>query len=296
MKTIYLSRPNELGYYIPSLENGTTRITFTKSQFSPWIAGQTTYMLQGYWELTKSSGYSLDVLMYNIWLDCDNGAAYWNRNTQQIEELELSTAADIRSKRIIGNSLNPSFRILYKVNSSGLERPVIVNSGDQNDLIRHWRDQAQGKPITYIELEVGQWSIIRPKLLDTSNLSLEYTDGRSDGIYEIPWAIPAGRDRVVILRIMSTTTGEFYGPHDLVYGKDSEIAAYMSNRANDSNKIGKITPAFTGYGYFLNIVHADPSAAKYRIKLDEAYYKLVSGFDTKLEDEILGIRDDFVAA
>lgn len=80
----------------------------------------------------------------------------------------------------------------------------------------------------------------------------------------------------------------------MAYGDDKEIANYLANRPNVNNKIGNITPAFTGYGYSLLVVHADPSAERHRIKLDDLYHKLVA--DSKTDDESEGFGDQFIAA
>lgn len=299
MKLIKFKAPDESGHVTPSLTDGGSWVKFTKSPFSFFLAGQESYMLLGYWEIVKNSRtYSLTTDMYNMWLNCDEGIAFWDDETQQLHELELSTASDMKFFTVPRNATSPSFNVLYQVKINGYHRPIIVNSGwdELQTLLTYLRDQSQGKSMTFIRLELAQWNRFRPKILDSSNNSLEYVlrgTGNS-GPYEIPWAIPAGEQKTAILQV-NTDGSQIGGSATIAYGEDKEIANYMAHRPNDSNKVGKITPAFTGYGYSLFIVDADPSAEPRKISLDNLYYELVANFSAD-ENDALGNDDGFIAA
>lgn len=82
----------------------------------------------------------------------------------------------------------------------------------------------------------------------------------------------------------------------VAYGEDKEIANYWGNRANDSNKVGRITPAFTGYGPSFYVLHADPSASPYNKDLTDLYNMLVANYPPDEEEEVLGFDSRYIAA
>lgn len=296
MKIINFEKLDNSGYYTPRLGSGTRRVAITESPFSFWLLGQESYKLLGYWEITKIDGYEMKPYMYNMWLNCDDGIAHWNHATQQLEELEISTASDMKFKNMNGED---GFYVLYKMKDNGYERPIIVESGYRdrfNSLISHLRDQAQGKPTSYILLELAQWSRYRPKVLDSSNNSLTYVDQWTDtGLYQIPWAIQAGRGKTAFLTI-SMKNSQFGRDTAIAYGEDKEIANYWANRASDTNKVGRITPAFTGYEPSLYVVHADPSADRYKKSLFDLHHMLVANYPSDNEEEVLSFDNTYIAA
>lgn len=296
MKIIWFDKLDNSGYYTPKLGVGTRRVALTESPFSFWLLGQESYKLLGYWEIAKISGYDVRHYMYNMWLHCDDGIAYWNHDDQQLEELEISTASDMKFKNMNGNT---SFYVLYKMKNDGYERPIIVESGIRerfNSLIAYLRDQAQGKPMSFILLELAQWSRHRPKALDTSNSSLTYVDQWTDtGLHEIPWAIQAGRGKTAFLTV-SMKNSQFGRNTAIAYGEDKEIANYWANRASDTNKIGRITPAFTGYEPSFYVVHADPSADPYKKSLYDLHHMLVANYPSDNEEEVLSFDHRYIAA
>lgn len=296
MKLINFEKLDNSGYFTPTLENGSRRVTFTKSPFSFWLLGQESYKLLGYWEIIKDPDYSYDPHMNNIWLNCDDGIAYWDNTTKTLEGLELSTASDMKFKNTNGQTgYNVFYRI--KTNTSGFERPIITESGGEavRGLMAYLRDHAQGQPMSFVRLELAQWGRYRPKVLDTSNNSLEYVNQTSEtGLYQIPWAIPAGLGKTAFLKI-GYNGSQFGRDTAIAYGEDKEIAAYWANRANDNNKIGRITPAFTGYGPSYFVAHADPSAAFYMIRLDDLYHKLVKNLPSD-DEEDFSDTDRYIAA
>lgn len=288
---------DEAGYYKLEIGDFWSELKFTTSPFSFFLTGQSSYSLLGYWDLTPSRSNKYTSHMYNIWIECDDGIAFWDEVLQEIQEIPISTTQNMVFKDLPRNSISPGFYAYYRKKGNGFERPIIVNSGETDSLMNYLRDHSDGKPMTFIELHLHSWHKNRPRVLDTSNNGLTYVARGSGtaGINEIPWAIPAGVQKTAILRV-KTDGSEGGGGHDVTYGDDAVIANYLSNRSNDENKVGKITPAFTGRGYWLYIVHADPSAKPFSMSLDRLYNTLVVDSGTEGEDELLGVDNRFIAA